>query len=306
MIKLSIVTLSYNTRALTLACLKTVVSEYKKELEKNELEVIVVDNNSSDNSAESIRHYVSHLRQSFGGQASIKYDGIIKLIQNKENLGFGKGCNLGAKSAKGKYVLFLNSDTQVFDRGFLSMADFLDKNSNVAVLGGKLENSDGSIQRSCGKFYNLFNLLIMLLGLERFGFLRSSPNKIQRVDWVSGACMMVRHDIFEKLTGFDEKLFMYMEDMEFCYRVKKISFATCFYPNLKLKHKSLGSSNRTFAIINIYKGILYFYSKHKTHLEYLVAKLFLITKAGILILVGLLTFNSELRGRYQKAISENL
>src|SRR3989338_5984340 len=306
MIKLSIVTLSYNTRALTLACLKTVVSEYKKELEKNELEVIVVDNNSSDNSAESIRHYVSHLRQSFGGQASIKYDGIIKLIQNKENLGFGKGCNLGAKSAKGKYVLFLNSDTQVFDKGFLSMIDFLDKNSNVAVLGGKLENNDGSIQRSCGKFYNLFNLLIMLLGLERFGFLRSSPNKIQKVDWVSGACMMVRADIFEKLTGFDEKLFMYMEDMEICFRANKLGFVTYFYPNVKLKHKSLGSSNRTFAIINIYKGILYFYSKHKTHLEYLVAKLFLITKAGILILVGLLTFNSELRGRYQKAISENL
>ena len=293
MIKLSIVALSYNTKDLTLACLKSVVSQYKQKLEKKEFEVIVVDNNSSDNSVAEISNLKSQVSN-------------LIIIQNKENLGFGKGCNLGAKSAKGKYVLFLNSDTQVFDRGFLSMADFLDKNSNVAVLGGKLENNDGSIQRSCGKFYNLFNLLIMLLGLERFGFLRSSPNKIQKVDWVSGACMMVRADIFEKLTGFDEKLFMYMEDMEICFRANKLGFVTYFYPNVKLKHKSLGSSNRTFAIINIYKGILYFYSKHKTHLEYLVAKLFLITKAGILILVGLLTFNSELRGRYQKAISENL
>ncbi|OGH51065.1 MAG: hypothetical protein A3H17_00935 [Candidatus Levybacteria bacterium RIFCSPLOWO2_12_FULL_37_14] len=293
MIKLSIVALSYNTKDLTLACLKSVVSQYKQKLEKKEFEVIVVDNNSSDNSVAEISNLKSQVSN-------------LIIIQNKENLGFGKGCNLGAKSAKGKYVLFLNSDTQVFDKGFLSMIDFLDKNSNVAVLGGKLENNDGSIQRSCGKFYNLFNLLIMLLGLERFGFLRSSPNKIQKVDWVSGACMMVRADIFEKLTGFDEKLFMYMEDMEICFRANKLGFVTYFYPNVKLKHKSLGSSNRTFAIINIYKGILYFYSKHKTHLEYLVAKLFLITKAGILILVGLLTFNSELRGRYQKAISENL
>ena len=293
MIKLSIVALSYNTKDLTLACLKSVVSQYKQKLEKKEFEVIVVDNNSSDNSVAEISNLKSQVSN-------------LIIIQNKENLGFGKGCNLGAKSAKGKYVLFLNSDTQVFDKGFLSMIDFLDKNSNVAVLGGKLENNDGSIQRSCGKFYNLFNLLIMLLGLERFGFLRSSPNKIQKVDWVSGACMMVRADIFEKLTGFDEKLFMYMEDMEICFRANKLGFVTYFYPNVKLKHKSLGSSNRTFAIINIYKGILYFYSRHKTHLEYLVAKLFLITKAGILILVGLLTFNSELRGRYQKAISENL
>ena len=293
MIKLSIVALSYNTKDLTLACLKSVVSQYKQKLEKKEFEVIVVDNNSSDNSVAEISNLKSQVSN-------------LIIIQNKENLGFGKGCNLGAKSAKGKYVLFLNSDTQVFDKGFLSMIDFLDKNSNVAVLGGKLENNDGSIQRSCGKFYNLFNLLIMLLGLERFGFLRSSPNKIQKVDWVSGACMMVRADIFEKLTGFDEKLFMYMEDMEICFRANKLGFVTYFYPNVKLKHKSLGSSNRTFAIINIYKGILYFYSRHKTHLEYLVVKLFLITKAGILILVGLLTFNSELRGRYQKAISENL
>lgn len=292
MIKLSIVILSYNTKDLTLSCLRSIVFQYKQELEKKEFEIIVVDNNSSDGSQSEI----FRLHQDFGRQAN------LKLIENKENVGFGRGCNLGAKAAQGKYILFLNSDTEVLDKGFLSMIDFLDKNSNVAILGGKLENNDGSVQRSVGKFYNLFNLLIMLLGLERFGFLRSSPNKIKEVDWVSGACMMVRADIFEKLTGFDEKLFMYMEDMEICFRVNKLGFATYFYSNVKLKHKSLGSSNRTFAIINIHRGILHFYSKHKTYSEYLVAKSLLIIKAGILILVGLLTFNPELRDRYQKAI----
>ena len=293
MIKLSIVTLSYNTKDLTLACLKSVASQYEQELENKEFEVIVVDNNSNDSSAEEVGNYVS----------SVKYGGSIKLIQNKENTGFAKGCNLGAKAAKGKYILFLNSDTQVLDKGFLSMIDFLEKNPKIAILGGKIENSDGSIQRSCGKFYNLFNLLIVLLGFERFGFSRSSPDKVQRVDWVSGACMMVRQDVFEKLTGFDEKLFMYVEDMEICYRARKLDFSTYFYPNLRLRHKSFGSSNRTFAIINIYKGILYFYAKHKTRFEYLIAKTLLILKAEILILIGFLTFNSELRDRYKKAIS---
>jgi hypothetical protein len=283
MIKLSIVTLSYNTKDLTLACLRSIALQYKQELERKELEIIIVDNASSDGSPSAISNF--------------------KLIQNKENVGFGKGCNIGAKAAEGKYILFLNSDTEVLDKGFLSMTNFLDKNLDVAILGGKLENNDGSIQRSCGKFYNLFNLLIMLLGLERFGFLRSTPSKIQKVDWVSGACMMVRNSVFEKLNGFDRELFMYVEDMEICFRARRLGYSTYFYPNLLLKHKSLGSSNRTFAIINIYKGILNFYSKHKTYLEYLVAKLFLITKAGVLILVGLLTFNSELRDRYQKAIS---
>lgn len=293
MIKLSIVTLSYNTKDLTLNCLKSIVSQYKQELEKNELEIIVVDNASIDGSVESIKYYVS----------SIKYEEKIKLIQSKENLGFGRGCNLDAKAAKGKYLLFLNSDTEILDKGLIGMTKFLDDNPRVAILGGRLENSDGSLQPSAGKFYNLFNLLIMLLGFERFGFLRSSPNKIQKVDWVSGACLMIRSDIFKKLNGFDEKIFMYVEDMEICFRAKKIGFLTYFYPNLLLKHKSLGSSNRTFAIINIYKGILHFYSKHKTHLEYLIAKALLITKAEILILVGAITFNSDLRNRYRKAIS---
>jgi hypothetical protein len=293
MIKLSIVTLSYNTRDLTLACLKSIVSIFKKELEGKGLEIIIVDNNSSDDSAESVGNYIS----------SIRYEGIIRLIKNKENLGFGKGCNVGAKEAGGKFILFLNSDTQVLDKGFFRMTKFLDENLKVGILGGKLENSDGSVQTSAGKFYNLFNLLIMLLDLERLGFLRSSPEKIQKVDWVSGACLMIRSDIFRKLSGFDEKIFMYMEDMEICFRAKKLGYETYFYPNIKLLHKSLGSSNRTFAIINIYKGILHFYSKHKTHLEYLVAKTLLTFKAEILIAVGFLTFNPELRDRYRKAIS---
>ena len=266
---------------------------FKKELEGKELEIVVVDNNSSDDSVESIENYISN----------IKFDEKIKLIQNKENLGFGKGCNMGARKANGKYILFLNSDAQVLDKGFFGMTKFLDETPKVGILGGKLENNDGSVQSSAGKFYNLFNLLIMLLGLERLGFLRSSPKKIQKVDWVSGACLMIRNDIFRKLSGFDEKMFMYMEDMEICFRAKKLGYETYFYPDIKLLHKSLGSSSRTFAIINIYKGILHFYSKHKTHSEYLIAKALLILKAGILILIGFLIFNPELRNRYRKAIS---
>lgn len=293
MVNLSIIILSYNTKELTLKCIKSVINQYKKQLEEKSIEIIVVDNNSKDDSVSAI----SHLHQDLDLQAN------LKIILNKENLGFGKGCNLGASSAKGKYILFLNSDTEVSDGGFLQMIDFLKKNPKVAILGGKLYNADGSPQRSSGKFYSLPNLIIMLLGLERLGLLRSSPNKIKKVDWVSGACMMVDRNIFEKLEGFDEKLFMYIEDMEICFRAQKMGFSTYFYPSLKLEHKSLGSSNRTFAIINIYKGILHFYLKHKTYLEYLIAKALLFIKAEIIILIGFLTFNSALRERYRKAIS---
>jgi N-acetylglucosaminyl-diphospho-decaprenol L-rhamnosyltransferase len=286
MVNLSIIILSYNTRALTLKCIESLIGQHRRELRLGELEIIVVDNNSSDGSVDIIKN-----------------NETVKLIQSKENLGFGRGCNLGAKAATGKYLLFLNSDTEILDKGFLEMTSFLEKNSKIGILGGRLENEDGSAQSSVGKFYNLFNLFIMLLGFERLGFLRSSPNSTKKVDWISGACMMVRRDIFEKLTGFDEKFFMYIEDMEICFRAQKLGYETYFYPNIKLKHKSLGSSNKTFAIINIYKGILYFYVKHKSYLEYLIAKTFLVLKAKILILIGSMTFNWQLKDTYRKAIS---
>ena len=290
MIVLSIIILSYNTKDLTLRCVESVAKQYKKELEEKKFEIIVVDNASSDGSQSAILNIKNKISN-------------IKLIEGKDNLGFGKGCNLGAEASEGKYMLFLNSDTQVENDGFVQMVSFLEHNPKVSILGGKLENNDGSIQRSCGKFYNLFNLFVVLLGLERLGLLRSSPDKIQKVDWVSGACMMVRGNVFKKLAGFDEKLFMYMEDMEICYRAKKLGFSTYFYPDLNLRHKSWGSSSRTFAIINIYKGILHFYAKHRSSFEYMIAKTLLITKAEILILIGFLTFNKNLIERYRKAIS---
>ncbi len=290
MTELSIIVLSFNTSETTIFCIQSVLDHYSKELIDGFFELIVVDNASSDDSVEKIDALIKKEKKH------------IFLIKNKKNLGFGAGNNIGVEHAKGKNVLFLNSDTKVLDKAFLSMVDFLDRNPSAAILGGKLENNDGSIQPSAGKFYNLFNLAVMLLGLERFGFLRSSPNVIKKVDWVSGACMMVRRDVFEKISGFDEKLFMYIEDMEICFRAKKLKYDTFFYPNIRLRHKSLGSGNRTFAIINIYRGILHFYSKHKTYPEYMVAKTLLVLKAEVLILVGFLTFNPDLRERYRKAI----
>lgn len=287
---ISIIILSYNTRDLTLACLKSVCSRYLKEFEKKEFEMIVVDNNSSDDSVNKI----TELKSEFPN---------LSLIVSRENLGFAKGVNLAAKNAKGKYLFFLNSDTQINDNGLTKMVEYLENNSKIAILGGKLKNSDGSSQSSAGNFYNLANLILMLLGFERLGLLRSSPEKTRELDWVSGASMMIRKNVFEKLSGFDEGYFMYLEDMDICFRARKIGYETHFFSDINLMHKSLGSSNRTFAIINIYKGILHFYSKNKSSFEYLIVKILLTLKAQILILLGYLTFNSELKERYRKAIS---
>jgi GT2 family glycosyltransferase len=288
---LSIIILSFNTKDLTINCLDSIVDQYKQELKNNQFEIVLVDNNSSDGTLEAVR------------KLNIQN---LKLVESKENLGFSRGCNLGAKSANGEYLLFLNSDTEIKDQGLAKMVEYLRKNEKVGILGGALHSEDGTSQLSAGKFYNLFNLFLAMIGLERFGFLRESPHKIKKVDWVSGASLMIGKKLFEKIGGFEKELFMYAEDMELCYRVKKKGLSTYFYPEVTLFHKELGSSNRTFAILNIYKGILFFYKKYKPGWQFKIAKFILFSKASVLVLLGKIMNNRYLRETYSQALEIKL
>jgi GT2 family glycosyltransferase len=215
-------------------------------------------------------------------------------------LGFAKGCNLGAKKSGGEFILFLNSDTEIKDQGLLKMVNFLSENTKIGILGGKLKNTDGTNQLSAGKFYSLFNLFLMLFGFNKH--LRESPNEIKRIDWVSGASFMVKSSFFEKIGGFDKDIFMYMEDMEFCFRAKKKGLETYFYPHVMLFHKELGSANKSFAILHIYKGILLFFRKHKSRVEFLIAKFLLFAKAFSLNLIGKVTQNSYYINTYGEVL----
>lgn len=289
MVKLSILILNYKTKDSTLACLRSLAFFYKRELDRGGFEIIVGDNGSFDGSLQALKEYAREYKN-------------IKIIDNKENLGFAKGHNALSRKAKGEHLLFLNSDTQLKDRGLIGMVSFIDNHLSLGILGGRLVNPDGSNQPSSGKFYNLFNLSLMFLGGERLGLLRESPAISKRVDWVSGGSMMIRKYLFGKMNGFDEHFFMYFEDMELCFRANRLGFSTYFYPDVEIVHRELGSSNKTFAIINIYKGILYFYKKHKSFWQYFLVRMLLFTKAIVAIFVGVFTRNLYLTKTYREAI----
>lgn len=288
---LSILILNYNTKNLTVLCIESIINNYQKELEKGYLEILIGDNASSDSS-------VTTFKKQFAG-----YKNIL-ISENKINLGFAKGHNTLAKKARGKYLLFLNSDTQITNTGLKETISYLEKNEGIGILGLKMINKDGSYQASCGSFYNTFNLLIMLLGGERFGLLRSSPDRIQGVDWVSGGAMLVQKELFEKLNGFDENFFMYIEDMELCFRAKKEGYLTYFYPFIKIIHNELGSSNKSYAILNIYKGILYFYKKHSSKSQYFYAKSIFRLKAHIAVIVGAIIGRKSFEQSYKQILLE--
>lgn len=288
---LSIITLNYKKSHLTLACLESLHDQFADEFKKGDMEIIVVDNDSKDDSVEKI-----------GTEIVKKKYPQTHIFASRENGGFGKGNNFGAKRAKGKYVVFLNNDTIVKDRGLLNMAKYLESHPDVAILGGQLRNPDGSLQASAGVFYTLFNAFLLLLGMQKFGLLDKSPDQIASVDWVKGGLMMVRKDIFEALKGFDENIFMYTEDMELCYRAKQMGKKIFFYPDVLITHAEHGSGNRSFAIVHIYKGLLYFYKKHRSRLEYQILKTMLQMKGWMAIFVGTLTGKQDLVKTYREAI----
>jgi GT2 family glycosyltransferase len=288
---LSVIILNYKKPQLTKSCLKSIYKEYEKFLKDGLMEVIIVDNNSQDDSLKILRDVIDDNKYKH-----------VHLIASKDNGGFGKGCNLGAKEAKGDYVLFLNNDTVVKDQGLWDMALYMEQQPHVGILGGQLRNPDGSLQTSTGKFYTPWNAFLLLIGMQKFGLLDRSPQKITEVDWVKGGLFMVRRTVFSTLHGFDENIFMYIEDMELCYRAKQKGYSVYFYPYAKVLHAEHGSTNRTFAIVNIYQNLLYFYKKHRSRSEYLFIRSVMRAKARMLIMTGKLTNNIYLVQTYEKAL----
>lgn len=290
--KLSIITLNFNKPQLTLACIDSLYHQHKELFEENVFECIVVDNASYDNSVEAISKKFKNST----------YKNVV-LVPHTENGGFGAGNNVGVKKAKGEYIVFLNNDTIVQDDGLLKMLAYIELHKEIGILGGQLRNDDGSLQPSVGTFYTLPNVLLLLLGMQRFGILDKSPNHIEKVDWVKGGLLMMKKGVFEKLGGFDEKIFMYTEDMELCFRAKKNGYDSYFFPDVHIIHKEHGSTSRTFAIVNIYKNLPYFYKKHLTSFDLLVLLFLLKVKAYASIIFGTIVNNNYLRSTYAQALA---
>jgi GT2 family glycosyltransferase len=263
---------------------------FHNELGHDVLEIIIVDNKSPDDSITVIRE-------------DLKKNNCknVTLLAAHSNLGFGKGCNYAAGHAKGKYLLFLNNDTVVKDKGILKMTTFLSRHPEVAVLGGRLLNPDGSQQPSTGNFYTPINVSLMLMGLQNFGIIDKIPESTSEVDWVKGALFMIKKHIFRKVGGFDGNIFMYIEDMELCYRIKQAGYKMYYYPDTYILHEHQGSSSRAFAIVNIYKNLLYFYKKHRSPLEYYYVKTLMKSKAAILYAYGRIADNKYFIHTYEKA-----
>ncbi len=249
----SIILVNYNGTALLRSCLSSIY----KCTHDLPYEIIVVDNHSSDASIPTIR---SEFRD-------------VCLIENAENIGYGAGSNLGARQAKGKYLLFLNTDTVLSENSIRMMANYMDSHPDVGALGPKLRYEDGCFQLSAGQLPNLFVEAVDKLryGLARTWRTAFCPvlerwyTKSEPVGWLTGACLLVSKEAFLQVGGFDEHFFMYYEDKDLCLRLQKHAWKVIFHPATSVMHLLGGSSHAQTrdSINHFYRtSQLYYYQKH--------------------------------------------
>lgn len=284
--KLSIIIVNFNTKDLLRDCIQSIIRSIplNHPLSSN-YEVIVIDNASTDNS-------VSMVKKEFPQ---------VKLIKNKRNLGFSKANNQGIKKTRGEYILLLNSDTEIINNALKEIIDFAESKKDLGIAGPKLLNPDGRPQPSTAPFYTLPVTFLSLFGGDKF--LRCSPSKTAKVAWVSGACFLIKKSVTDKIGLLDENFFMYVEEMEYCYRAKKAGFQVYFYPQAEVIHHVRGSSKagKQKAIWGIYQGLIYFYQKHFAPWQLNVLKFLLRLKAALAWLVGIFINNPYLKKTYAKA-----
>lgn len=289
-IELSIIVISYNTKKITENCLKSIETSLKQS--PLSYEVILVDNASTDGSIERFKSNDLRFKN-------------LKIIENKNNLGFAKANNQGVKEAKGKYILFLNSDIVVLENAIEKLLAFFKQNEiTIQFLGGKLLNKDNSPQPSCGPFYSLPVIFgALFLKGDYWGLTRYSPNTVKEVDWISGACILTKKEYYNAVGGFDEQIFMYMDEIDLLYRAKKKNYRVFFYPETEFIHLGSASSDgRMYPILQVYKGFLYFYHKHhNAKLPIFLLRFMLQLKSWIAIIIGKLTRNSYLIRTYEEA-----
>ncbi|MCF6155441.1 MAG: glycosyltransferase family 2 protein [Candidatus Brocadia sp.] len=264
--KVSVILVNYNSAALLRQCLKSIYEQTKGI----SFGIIVVDNASSDNSRQIVRSEFPH----------------VHLIESSVNLGFSRGNNLGASLAKGMYLLFLNTDTILFENSIKLLADFLDKYPEVGAVGPKILFDDRYFQLSAGRLPNLFGEFIdkIVYSLARkwravmCPLLERRFNKIKAVGWLTGACFMVRQKAFLQVSGFDEKIFMYFEDKDLCKRLNSSGWQVMYYPSTSIIHLLAGSSGNVDKqkINEFYRtSQLYYYRKHLGRLQSEMIRLYL-------------------------------
>lgn len=228
--KVAVIILNYKVKNQAIKCVRSVQkSDYQN------IEIIVVDNNSDDGISEEIK----------------KISGV-KFIQNQENLGYTGGNNIGIKKALeggADYVFILNPDTELNKTAISALVDCAEKES-AGIVGPKILFEDQKTIWHAGGIFNKENVLGTHRGLDEKDY--GQYEKVEEVDYISGAAVLVQRDVFKKVGLFDEKYFLYYEDSDFCFRAKQAGFKILYIPQAVVYHRNAQSTGLGSALQDYY------------------------------------------------------
>jgi GT2 family glycosyltransferase len=282
-IDLSIVIVSYNTSRLLDECLASIERAGRKPA----IEIIVVDNASSDDSCEMV---------------SSKWP-LITLIQNSANNGFARANNQALQMCRGRYAILLNSDTQVRPGALESMVAFLDEHREVGIAGPRLLNTDGTLQPSGNRIPSAFSQIWWTLPFHRISGRQSwrmrylddhrDYNQIADVDEVSGAALMMRREVWETIGFLDEGYFFYFEDVDFCIRARSAGWRVVYFPRSEIVHHWGMSSKRAGLSIHPRALVSHFRYMRKVHGRPAELTLRLVVAAKACLKLGMLALDRK-------------
>jgi GT2 family glycosyltransferase len=266
----TIIVVSYNTREMTLACLNSVI----EQTHSVRYEIIVVDNCSTDGSAEAIRSAYP----------------AVKLIQPGQNLGFACANNLAARSSKAKRLLLLNPDTLILDGAIDRLIDFAEETPNLGIWGGRTVFADGRLNpHSCWRQMTIWSIFCSLVGLSLFrnsaifysdGYGGWPRDTVRSVDIVTGCFFLVDRDLWQRLSGFDPVFFMYAEEADLCLRAAKLGARPTVTPTATIVHYGGASEkNRTDKTIKMLAGKVTLMRRHWSPEKFMVGRLLLLLQA---------------------------
>ena len=291
-VHLSVIIVSYNTKELLENCLKSIFDN-----RLSGMEVIVVDNNSSDGTPDMVQAKFTE----------------AELLSNPENIGFAAAVNQGIKISSGKYILLLNPDTVVKGECLTNCIDYMESNENTGILGCRILNPDSTIQPSVRDFHGFWNCVFESLFLTKifkkaklFGKYHGTCydyNKEMDANVLLGAFLFIRKELIDQVGLLDERFFIYSEETDLCYRAKKAGWKNVFYPGAEIIHIHGGSTSniKTRAFLHLHNSLNQYLRKHKGFFVSLLCRFILfigVTLRSIAWLIfSTVTFNKQ---RYEK------
>ena len=262
MIDVSIIIVNYNTCKITSNCVDSVV----EKTHGVDYEIILVDNASTD-----------------GSNKFFEKDNRVKYIYSEKNGGFGYGNNLGMKVAKGKYFFLLNSDTLLINNAVKQFFDYAESENEKIIYGAYLLHSDGTFFWPPYFYFPSFTIKDFIKRFFRSHNRSLTPNQVINVEAICGAAMFFNRDAFEKTLGFDENIFLYGEESELQFRMRKVGYTSCLIPTPKIIHlegQSMKASPSKKAIS--LKSHFYVLKKHMNYPTYLLARLYYMILLGLI------------------------